>query len=152
MRGTVAVMSPTTPPAGHPAGPPVDDAGVPEIRFAAPVLGLEHLDRFALVQLDPASPLFSLQSLEAEDVRLLVLAPGAVFTDYAPDIDGVSRAAVGLAAGTEPLLLVVVNAGETLAASTVNLLAPIVVNPVTGTAAQVVLTGSTYPLRAPLGS
>lgn len=123
-----------------------------EIRFIAPVLGLEHLSRFALVQLDEGSPLFSLQSLEDAAVRLLVLPPDAVYADYAPSLDAVSRAAVGLSGDDEPLLLVVVNAGPSLAASTVNLLAPLVVNPATGVAAQVVLTGTDYPLRSPLAA
>lgn len=125
---------------------------LPEVRFVAPVLGLEHLSSFALVQLDEESPLFSLQSLEDPRTRLLVLAPGAVFADYSPVFDAVSRAAVGLSGDDEGLLLVVVNPGETLAESTVNLLAPILVHPTTGVAAQVVLTGSDYPLRSPLAA
>ena len=36
--------------------------------------------------------------------------------------------------------------------TTANLLAPILVNPVTGAAAQVVLDGDEWPLRAPLGT
>ena len=46
----------------------------------------------------------------------------------------------------------VVNAGESLADSTANLLAPIAVNPATLAAAQVVLTGSGLPLRAQLAA
>lgn len=127
-------------------------SGVPELRFVAPLLGLEQLARFALVRLDEQGPLFTLQSLEDPATSLLVLAPHAVFADYAPALDGVTRAALGLAAGAEPLLLVVVNAGESLATSTANLMAPVVVNPQTLTAAQVVLTGSSLPLRAPLAA
>ena len=128
-------------------------AEVPEeLRFVAPILGLEHLSRFALVEIDPQSPLFSLQSLEQAGTRLLVLPPDAVVTDYAPGFDGVARAAVGLSGDDEGLLLLVVNPGATLAESTVNLLAPILLNPVTGAAAQVVLTGSEYPLRFPIAA
>jgi flagellar assembly factor FliW len=121
-----------------------------ELVFVAPLLGFDHLSRFALVELSEGSPLFSLQSLEDAGVRLLVIPPQAVLTDYAPTIDTVSLAAIGLVGGPDPLVLVVVNAGETLAASTVNLLAPILLNRATGAAAQVVLTGSDYPLRFPL--
>jgi flagellar assembly factor FliW len=133
-----------------PGGP--DGADVPELRFVAPLLGLEQLRRFALVRLDEESPLFSLQSLEDAGTRLLVLAPHAVFPDYSPALDGVTRAALGLDGGAEPLLLVVVNAGPTLADSTANLMAPIAVNPETLAAAQVVLTGSDLPLRAALAA
>ncbi len=124
----------------------------PELDFVAPLLGLEALRRFALVRLDEQGPLFSLQSLDDAEVRLLVLAPQAVFADYSPELDGLTRAALGLDGDTEPLLLVVVNAAESLQDASANLLAPIVVNPATLDAAQVVLTGSGFPLRAPLAA
>ncbi|MBC3763793.1 flagellar assembly protein FliW [Quadrisphaera oryzae] len=132
-----------------------ESAGAPdlaEVRFAAPLLGLEHLSRFALVEIDPESPLMALQSLEDEAVRLFVLDPAEVVTGYSPVFDGVSRAAVGLAPGEPGLLLVVVSPGASLVDSTVNLLAPILVNGTSGVAAQVVLAGSSYPLRQPLAA
>ena len=137
------------------AGAPAQDAEEPalaEVRFVAPLLGLEHLSRFALVELEEGSPVFTLQSLEQDGVQLVVMVPSAVFTGYDPAFDGVARAALGLAPEQEPLLLVVLTAGESLARSTVNLLAPIAVNPADGRAAQIVLTGSDYPLRAPLAA
>ena len=139
----------------HPApadAPVVTSDDVPELAFVAPLLGLEALRRFALVRLDEQGPLFSLQSLDDEGVRLLVLAPHAVFPNYSPDLDGVTRAALGLGDDAEPLLLVVVSAAESLQDSSANLLAPVVVNPATLRAAQVVLTGSDLPLRAPLAA
>ena len=132
-------------------GTAVSTAEVPELRFVAPLLGLEALRRFALVGLGDEVPLFSLTSLDDPEVSVLVLAPAAVFADYAPDLDAVTRAALGLGEREDPLLLVVVTAAESLEASTANLLAPVVVNPATMAAAQVVLTGSDLPLRAPLG-
>lgn len=129
-----------------------EELGLTEVRFAAPLLGLEHLTRFALVEIDPDSPLMALHSLEDESVRLFVLDPAVVVAGYSPTFDGVARAAVGLAPGEEGLLLVVVSPGASLEDSTVNLLAPVLVNATTGTAAQVVLTGSTYPLRQPLAA
>lgn len=145
MSSTVIVMDSQTPPPAA-AGP----LGLPEVRFTAPLLGLEHLRRFALTEVDPESPLLSLHSLEDDDVRLFVLEPVEVVDGYAPAFDGVARAAVGLAPGEDGVLLVVVSPGASLEDSTVNLLAPILVHPETGAAAQVVLTGSTYPLRQPL--
>ena len=141
------MMSPSTEElALHEPAPPE------ELRFVAPLLGLEHLSRFVLVQLDPDSPLFSLQSVEDAGVRLLVLATEVAFEDYSPAFDAVARAAVGLGADDAGLVLAVVTPGPSLAESTANLLAPVLLNPVTGAAAQVVLTGSEYPLRFPLAS
>lgn len=123
---------------------------VPELRFATPIPGLERLTRFALVRLDEEGLLFRLQSLEAEDVRLVVLAPGAWFPDYAPVVDESDVDDLGIDRADDALLLVVVSPGDSLATSTANLLAPIVVHARTGVAAQVVLAGSDHPLRAPL--
>jgi len=141
---TVIVMDSET------TAPGAEAPGLTEVRFAAPLLGLEHLSRFALVEIDPGSPLLALHSLEDDAVRLLVVDPVEVVAGYAPAFDAVARAAVGLAPGEDGLLFVVVSAGASLEDSTVNLLAPVLVNPETGVAAQVVLTGSTYPLRQPL--
>ena len=146
MSSTVIVMDSET------TTPSAEASGLSEIRFAAPLLGLEHLSRFSLVEIDPESPLLALQSLEDDAVRLLVVDPAEVAAGYAPAFDAVARAAVGLAPGEEGALLVVVSAGASLEDSTVNLLAPVLVNPETGVAAQVVLTGSTYPLRQPLAA
>ncbi len=123
---------------------------LPELSFVAPLLGLEQLTRFALVSLGEDVPLFSLTSLDDPAVSVLVLAPAAVFDDYAPDLEAITRAALGLDAGEDPLLLVVLTTGESFEDSTANLLAPVVINQRTLAAAQVVLTGSELPLRAPL--
>ncbi len=131
---------------------PVPSSELPEVRFVAPLLGLEHLSRFTLAELDPDSPLLSLQSLEDDGVRLLVLDPAVVVDGYAPAMDAVARAAVGLVPGQEGRLLAVVSPGASLEDSTLNLLAPVLVNPATGAAAQVVLTGTDYPLRQPLAA
>ena len=123
---------------------------LPEIRFVSPLPGLESLSRFTLVSLDDSGQLFSLRSLEDEGVRLFVLAPGGWFPDYRPVVDDETAATLGIADAADALTLVVVNAAESFASSTANLLAPIVVHARTGLAAQVLLTGSDYSLRAPL--
>lgn len=50
----------------------------------------------------------------------------------------------------DALVLVVVNPGDP--GTTMNLLAPIVVNSATGTSAQVILDGQGWPLRAELAT
>lgn len=123
-----------------------------EVRFVAPLLGLEHLDVFSLVELAPDSPLLSLRSAQDDRVRLLVVDPDDVVVGYEPGFDALAKAAVGLRSDEAGRVLVVVSPGASLAESTVNLLAPVLVNPATGAAAQVVLTGSDLPLRQPLAA
>lgn len=128
-------------------------AGGPGIReeldFVAPPPGLVDLHRFALSALDDTGYLFALRSTDAPDVRLFVIPPRAYFPGYTPRLDPEVLTALELD-GTPAVLLVVVHPGQDGQPPYANLLAPVVVNPRTGRAAQVVLDGAEYPLRAPL--
>jgi flagellar assembly factor FliW len=125
---------------------------LPELVFESPMPGLDGLSRFALVRLDDVGALFRLQSLEDASVRLVVAAPWLCAPEYTPQLDDDICARLDLRSDADAVLLLVVSPGDTLAESTVNLLAPIVVNAGTGRAAQVVLTDSEHALRSPLVS
>lgn len=140
---TVTVWPDPTSPASRRAVPA-------DLEFAAPPPGMAGLHRFTLAPLDETGLLFALRSTEAVGVRLFVVPPRAYFPGYSPRVDATTRAALGLDADSEPLLLVVVHPGQDGRAPTANLLAPVVVDPATGAAAQVVLDGDEWPLRAPL--
>ncbi len=116
--------------------------------------GFPDLRRFALSRLEDSGLLLELRSLDDLDVRFVVVPSVAFFPDYAPEIDDVSAARLGLtgddSADQEPLVLLVVTVGATLDTSTVNLMAPVVINGATRVAAQVVLDDPSLPLRAPL--
>ena len=122
-----------------------------EIVFVEAPPGMATLTRFDLTALDESGFLFALRSLEIAGVRLFVIPPQAYFQGYAPEVSASVRTALGLDATTQPVMLAVVHPGAD-EPSTANLLAPILVNPVTGAAAQVVLDGDEWPLRAPLGT
>ncbi|MGN6090506.1 MAG: flagellar assembly protein FliW [Actinomycetales bacterium] len=119
--------------------------------FPAGIPGFAGLSRYLLHTVDDAGVLFTLRSVEEPDVRLLVVPPVYFFPDYAPEIDDASVSLLGLLSAEEADLFVVVTAGTSLADSTANLLAPIVINRRTRVAAQVILTDD-LPLRAPLVS
>ncbi|MFK0004228.1 flagellar assembly protein FliW [Paenarthrobacter sp. NPDC090522] len=116
--------------------------------FAAPLPGLEAAEGFTLRGVPGADGLFALEATNPQ-VRMFVADASVYVPDYAPAIPGFALEAVGLAP-TEGTTLVVVNPSADK--TTVNLMAPIVLNPSTGTCIQVILDGGTYPLRAELGS
>jgi flagellar assembly factor FliW len=130
------------------------DGEVPEIRFVRPVPGFAALTRFALVRLgeadDPAEEpvLFELRSLDDPDVAFVVARPSAYFSDYEFELDEASAADLGLKAADDALILVVLTVGADAASTTANLLAPVVVNVRTRSAAQVILSGTDWPVRA----
>ncbi len=119
------------------------------IHPVTPLPGLSGHPEFTLDGLDDAGMLYALRSLADPGVRLFVVRPEAFFDGYTPTVDTETRDALALADDADPLLLVVVNPGSGDTPSTANLLAPLMVNPATGAASQVVLDG--WPLRAPLG-
>ncbi len=123
---------------------------LPVISFVEDVPGLPGLSRCVLVSLDEESMVFALRSLVDPDLRLLVVAPEPFFPEYGADLDAEVVAVLGLEPGDQPLVLLVVNPGAGLADATVNLAAPILVNPRTRRAVQALQSDAGLPLRAPL--
>lgn len=116
--------------------------------FVSPPPGFASHTRFALDPVPGADGLFSLDALDDDALRVYVVDPQRVTTDYAPTLSDDDVQALGLTAAGEAMLLLVV--GRSSDGLHVNLLAPIVVNSTTGVAAQLILDGQDLPLRAPL--
>jgi flagellar assembly factor FliW len=122
----------------------------PIITFVYPLPGFPAHRSFLLVRLDDAGLLYDLRSVEDEQLRFLVAVPGPFFPEYAPEI---STAAVDLLDTPDPgrlLVLLVVNPAESPVDATANLLAPIVIDPVSRRAVQVVLSSGDLSVRTPL--
>ena len=118
--------------------------------FTVPMPGLENAHDFTLRSVDGATGLYALEATSGTPVRLF-LADAAVFVPgYAPPIPDAALDSLGVEPGESPQVLVVLNHSPT--ATTVNLMAPIVLNPATRRCAQLVLDGREYPLRADLNS
>jgi flagellar assembly factor FliW len=128
------------------------DEDPPVIDFVSPLPGFPEHRRFVLVRLDDDGLLYTLTSLRDPEIRFTVVPPAAFFPDYAPEIPQEAVDVLGVAAPDEILLLLVITVGESAAASTANLLAPILIGHETRRAVQVVLTGSDLPVRAALAA
>ena len=141
----VATADPMTPPT---PGSPMSD--IPLIELVQPMPGFPTSCRFALVRLDDDGLLCTMRSVEDPDLRFLVMPPAAFFPDYTPEVDEDTVSELELVGNEDALVLVVVNAGASLAESTANLAAPILVNTSTRRAQQVVLDDPGLSLAAPL--
>lgn len=137
---TTATMSPTA----------TDETDLPVIEMVRPMPGFPEQRRFALVRLDEAGDLCSLTSLDDPGLRFLVVPPTRFFPDYAPEVAEDVIADLQIGSPEDVLLLVVLNAGTSLASTTANLAAPVLVNPATRRAGQIVLDEPGLPLAAPL--
>ncbi|SIT83167.1 flagellar assembly protein FliW [Microbacterium sp. RU33B] len=116
------------------------------LQFVAPPPGLSPHTAFELDQVSEVDGLFSLQALEDASVRLFLVDPRDVAPDYAPVLSDEQTDLLLLLSPDDALLLVV--AQLTADGLGVNLLAPVVVNQRTGVAAQLILEGQDFPLRA----
>ena len=119
------------------------------LTFTAPMPGFEDLQDFSLRSVEGAPGLYALEAASTP-VRLF-LADAAVFAPSSvPPIPAASLEALELDEQEAPQVLIVVN--HSPGSTTVNLMAPVVLNAGTGRCTQLVLDGRDFPLRAELGS
>lgn len=134
--------------------PVVDD--VPVIKLAKPLPGFPGLDGFLLVQFDTEqgdapdaeAVLYELRSVQQPEVRFLVAVPTVFFPDYTFELDEAACGELGLDDPGDALVLVILTVGDDSAPTTANLMAPVVINARTRVAAQVILSGADWPVRA----
>ncbi len=122
----------------------------PLLSFVTPPPGLDPHTDFRLSEIEGATGLYSLQAEAEPETRMFVLDAGVYLPDYSPVISSEQSDALAIVAPADAIVLVVVNPGEET--TTVNLMAPIVVNALTGICAQVILDSQDWPLRAELGA
>ncbi|WP_349903464.1 flagellar assembly protein FliW [Parafrigoribacterium humi] len=118
------------------------------LSFVTPPPGFEPLVDFVLDDIEGANGLYALRPVKDQGMRLFVLDAGIFLPDYTPEISDEQAASLDLVSGDDALVLVVANPGES--GTTMNLMAPIVVNSVNGRSAQVILEDEKWPLRAEL--
>ena len=120
------------------------------LTFASPPLGLAPHNRFVMTEIDGADGLYSLHSADNPQIRLFVLDAAVFLPDYTPVISDSDSDRLDVHAPADALVLVVTNPADD--GTTMNLLAPIVVNAATGASAQIILDGQDWPLRATLSA
>lgn len=119
------------------------------LTFTTPPPGFAPLVEFDLAQVDGAPGLYTLRDTAGEDLRLFLLDPAFYVPDYAPSFPREDLAALDVETGADLDVYVVANLQD--GAPMVNLLAPILVNPSTAAATQLILDDD-WPLQAGLAS
>jgi flagellar assembly factor FliW len=122
---------------------------VTHLSFVTPPPGLDPLTDFTLEQLD-GTGLYALQAAADPGKRMFLLDPAVYVPDYRPELTDSQAAVLELASPEEAAMFVIANHRN--GATTVNLLAPIIVNTATDTCAQFILEGQDWPIQAPLNS
>ena len=120
------------------------------ITFARGILGFPKYRSYVLIQPEPDSTFYWLQSVDAADLAFVVTDPLLFVPDYQVPIREETRQDIGLAGNdlAEANILVIVNkVGDTL---TANLQGPLVIHATTRAAAQVVISEKKYQTRHPI--
>lgn len=117
------------------------------VTFCQPVFGFEGSTRYVFLHDDEVDGHFVwLQSVDEQNVRFILISPSVVSDDYRPKLPQEIRQQLGEGEYESWLITVI---PEDLRRSTVNLKSPIVVNPSSMVAAQVILDED-LPIRFPL--
>ncbi|MEZ0493691.1 flagellar assembly protein FliW [Kineococcus sp. TBRC 1896] len=121
-----------------------------KIEFISPLVGFEDHRSFELEPLDEDGLFFTMRSMSDPGLQLVVADPMPFYPDYEPVIDGDTARSLEIADEKDGAVLAVVNMLGGAEKATMNLLAPIVLNPRAHRATQAVLYGKDQPLDAPL--
>lgn len=106
---------------------------------------------FTLDAVSDGAPLFHLRSTDPTGPQFVAIDPVAYFPDYHPEVPAAAVTDLDLTDDNAAVLALVSIPATGAADATANLLAPLVVNKDTGSAAQIVLTDdATYPVKARL--
>ena len=118
------------------------------LTFIAPPPGFHPHTAFDLARVDGAAGLFTLQDADGADLRLFLVEPQLFVPGYEPQLTSEHLGPLGANAVSDVDVFVVATIQD--GAPVVNLLAPILVNPSTATASQIILDDAAWPLRAEL--
>ena len=118
------------------------------LTFLTPPLGLDPLTDFTLEQLEGTGGLYALQAVNVPDRRMFLLDPSVYVPGYRPELTDEQVEALKLTSPDEAALFVIANHRD--GATTVNLLAPIIVNTTTAMCAQFILEGQDWSIQTPL--
>ncbi|GAA0320311.1 flagellar assembly protein FliW [Kineococcus aurantiacus] len=122
----------------------------PKIEFVTPLMGFDEHTRFELEPLDEDGLFLTMRSTSDPDLRLVLADPQPFYPDYDAVIDPDTAKALQIEKEEDGAVLAIVNLAEGMEKATMNLFAPIVVNPKAHRAVQAMLYGEDHPLDAPL--
>lgn len=113
--------------------------------FPAGLFGFPTAKQFIVGEIPGGGDLFKqLLSLDDPDVAFTIVYPFPLFPQYAPDLAEEDLREVGAENAEQVMLYVIANVPQEFKETTVNLRAPLIFNPFTRKARQVILADDRY--------
>ncbi|MEK4530611.1 flagellar assembly protein FliW [Solibacillus sp. FSL K6-1554] len=133
----------------------MDDIEINEadiVHFQHGLPGFEEERQFILLSISNDSIYQVLQSINTKEIAFIVASPFITIKNYNFDLDEATVEALQINDEREVAILGIVTLKETLASSTINLKAPIVLNTTNKQAKQVILDNSMFTIHQPLSN
>jgi flagellar assembly factor FliW len=121
-----------------------------ELTFPQGIVGMSELRRFALVEDERIAPCSWLQSLEEPGLAFIVVNPDLLVPDYNPEIGREEARQLQLARAAEADVWAIVTVRPDPTETTLNLLAPVIINRQARLGRQVILDDDRYSIRHPV--
>lgn len=118
------------------------------IRVIGGFIGLSGHENFVLIRYQDDSPFYWLQCVDAPDLALVMVNPHIFKPDYDPPVPDSVKEELGITGGDDASLFVIVTipAGQPRD-MTANLLGPVILNPKSRKARQLILDDRVYSHR-----
>lgn len=120
-----------------------------DIKFRKPLLGFDNLVEFEIVDVEINRIFKEVNSLEDENIGFLAISPFDMDENYEIKLSDNDIKELEIENPEDVLLLNIITLGDSLATSTVNMRAPIVINIKNKLASQIVIQNDKYDIKAP---
>ena len=120
------------------------------ITFADGVPGFESSKKFVVIRNENYAPFEWLVCIDGAKLRFAMLNPMVVYPEYTPNISKAQVEGLNLHNTEDVLMYVFVTVAENPSDSTMNLMAPIIINTKEKVGKQVILDNSPYSTREPV--
>jgi len=117
------------------------------INFQYGIPGFKGLTRYALLNQEDDEVFSYLQSVDNPEVSFILMHVTAVIPDYSPIVDKGYIEDLGAFKDEDLLMYNIANIPDNIKEMTVNLRAPIIINPLTGKGKQVVANNEEYAVK-----
>jgi flagellar assembly factor FliW len=120
------------------------------ITFNKGIPGFNELKKFILLNLEEYEPFKLLQSLENDEISLIVTSPYEFFNDYEIKLSEETIKNLKIDSPEKVMILTTITLNSDVKKITTNLQGPIVINTSNNFGEQIVLDNSKYKVKSPL--
>lgn len=117
------------------------------IFFENGLIGFDELKRFVILLPESDIPFRWFQSLETPDIAFVIINPLLILSDYKVKITKVDMASLQADSIDDLEIYSIVTIPDNINEMTINLIGPIILNSLKGTAKQIIIDNSNYGIK-----